>query len=132
MTPRASPSRPRSGMRISEVGPSPSSMYGIARLAGSKICVSATAGSPLAESRCCSDIEPEFDDVAVLHDVILALEAGFALRPRLEHRARGDEVVERDDLGLDEALLEVRVDHAGRGRRLPALADRPRAGLLRP
>src|SRR4051794_1244901 len=98
-------------------------MYGIARLAGSKICVSATAGSPLAGSTCCSDIEPEFDDVAVLHDIVLAFETGLALRPRLEHRARRDEVVERDHLGFDEPLLEVGVDHIRRGGRLPALAD---------
>ena len=49
----------------------------------------------------------------------------------LGHRAGGDQVVERDDLGLDEAALEVGVDDAGGLRRGRALADRPRARLLR-
>src|SRR6478735_4311169 len=78
-----------------------------------------------------SIVEAELHDVAVLHDVVLAFEARLALRARLDYRAGRDEVVERDDLGLDEALLEVGVDHTGRLRGLPALADRPGASLLR-
>src|SRR6478609_9905366 len=78
-----------------------------------------------------SDVEPEFHDVAVVHDVVLALEPRLAAMTGLEHRAGVDEVLERDHLGLDEALLEVGVDHAGRLRSLPALADRPGARLLR-
>ena len=42
----------------------------------------------------------------------------------------GDEVVEGDDLGADEALLEVGVDHAGGLRRGGALVDRPGAHFL--
>src|SRR3546814_9431802 len=78
-----------------------------------------------------SVVEAELHDVAVLHDVVLALEPRLALRASLGHRAERDEVVEGDDLGLDEALLEVGVDDPGRLRGLPALADRPRAHLFR-
>ena len=46
------------------------------------------------------------------------------------HRAGGDEVVEGDDLGLDEAALEVGVDDTGGLGSGRALADRPGAGLL--
>ena len=77
------------------------------------------------------DVEAELHDVAVLHDVVLALHAGLALGARLGDRAGGDEVGERDDLGLDEAALEVGVDDARGLRGLPALVDRPRARLLR-
>ena len=49
----------------------------------------------------------------------------------LGHRAGGDQVVVRDDLGLDEAALEVGVDDAGGLRGGRALADRPGARLLR-
>src|SRR5690606_18707093 len=75
-------------------------------------------------------VKPEFDHVAVLHDVVLALQARLALGSGLGHGTGGDEVLERDDLGLDEALLEVGVDDTGRLGRLPALADRPGARLL--
>ena len=43
-----------------------------------------------------------------------------------------DEVVEGDDLGADEALLEVGVDDARGLRRRVAAMDRPRAHFLRP
>src|SRR5690606_30207458 len=79
-----------------------------------------------------SHVEAELDDVAVGHDVVLALDAGLAGGARRGDRARGDEVVERDDLRLDEALFEVGVNDSGGLRRLPALADRPGARLLRP
>ena len=64
-----------------------------------------------------SHVEAELNDVAVLHDVVLALHAHQAPRLRLGHRSGGDQVVVRDDLGLDEAPLEVSVDHAGGFRR---------------
>src|SRR5690606_27870410 len=73
----------------------------------------------------------ELDDVAILHDVVLPLDADAAAGPRLGHRPGVDEVGERHDLGLDEAPLEVGVDDAGRLGRLPALPDRPGARLLR-
>src|SRR5690554_2451671 len=79
-----------------------------------------------------SHVEAELHDVAVLHDVLLALHAHLALGLGLGHGAGGDEVVEGDDLGLDEAALEVGVDDAGRLRGGRALGDRPGASLLRP
>ena len=77
-----------------------------------------------------SDVEAELHHVAVGHHVVLALDAGLAGGARGGDGAGGDEVVERDDLGLDEALLEVGVDHAGGLRGGPALVDRPGARLL--
>ncbi|MBG9885235.1 hypothetical protein ABE10_01255, partial [Bacillus toyonensis] len=74
--------------------------------------------------------EPKFHHVAVLHDVVLALQAGLAFGAGLGDGAGLDEVVERDDLRLDEALLEVGVDDACGLRRLPALADGPGPRLL--
>src|SRR5690554_4966153 len=47
-------------------------------------------------------VEAELHHVAVLHDVLLALHAGLALGARLGDGTAFDEVVERDDLGLDE------------------------------
>ncbi len=92
----------------------------------------AERGQPPAAGRWgqASVVEAELDDVAVLHDVVLALHAGLALRAGLGDRAGRDQVLEADDLGLDEALLEVGVDDAGRLRGRPALADRPGARLL--
>src|SRR5690606_33460227 len=58
--------------------------------------------------------ETKFHHVAVLHDVVLALHACLAARTRLGGRAGFNEVVKRSDLGLDETLLEVGVDDAGR------------------
>src|SRR5690606_18447026 len=76
-------------------------------------------------------VEAELHHVAVLHDVLLALHAGLALGARLGDGTAFDEVVERDDLGLDEALLEVRVDDPRRLGRLRTLGNRPGARLLR-
>ena len=75
-------------------------------------------------------VEAELHHVAVLHHVVLALHAGLALGAGLGDRARLDQVVEGDDLGLDEALLEVGVDDAGRLGGGGALLDGPGAGLL--
>src|SRR5262245_31311003 len=60
-----------------------------------------------------SDVEPELDDVAVAHHVLLALDAHLAGGLGRGHRAGRHEVVVRHDLGLDEAALEVGVDDAG-------------------
>src|SRR5690606_10438092 len=86
-----------------------------------------TGAGPLTRSH----VGAELHDVAVLHHVVLALDAGLAARAGLARRAGGHEVLERDDLGLDEASLEVGVDDARRLRSLPALADGPGARLLR-
>jgi hypothetical protein len=74
----------------------------------------------------------ELDDVAILHDVLLALDARPTLGTSLGYRTGLDEVVEADDLRLDEALLEVGVDDARRLRRLGTLRNGPGARLLRP
>src|SRR6266545_607958 len=74
--------------------------------------------------------EADVEDVAVLHDVLLALEPQLPLvsRPRLA--AERDEVVVVDDLGADEAALEVGVDAARRARSAVAPADGPGANLV--
>src|SRR5690606_37674816 len=79
-----------------------------------------------------SDVELELDHVAVGHDVVLALHAYLAGRAGSRHRAGRHQVVVRDDLGLDEATLEVAVDHPGRLRGGGADRDGPRPRLLRP
>ena len=59
------------------------------------------------------DCAAEVDDVAVLDDVFLALEPLQVPGLGLFEGAGGVEVVERGDLGADEALGEVGVDLAG-------------------
>ena len=76
-------------------------------------------------------IKLELDHVTVGHDVVLALLANLAVGASLRHGARLIQVLEGHDLGLNEAALEVRVDHARRLRGGGTLLDRPRAGLLR-
>src|SRR5437764_10351364 len=77
-------------------------------------------------------IEAELDHVTVLHDVVLALDAGLPRGARGGDGPGGDKVVVGHDLGLDETALEVAVDHPGRlGRRRPD-ADRPGPGFLWP
>src|SRR4051794_35338041 len=71
------------------------------------------------------DVEAELDHVAVGHDVVLAFHPHLAGGTRGSHRAGRHQVVVGDDLGLDEAALEVRMDHTGRLWRRTALADRP-------
>ena len=73
------------------------------------------------------DVEAEVDHVAVLDHVLLALGAQLAglLGPLLA--LAGDEVVVGDDLGADEAALEVGVDDPGRlggARRAPGWSRR--------
>ena len=77
------------------------------------------------------DVEAELHDVAVLHDVVLAFDARLAGGLGVGHRTCGDQVVEADDLGLDEAALEVGVDDAGSLGGGGALADGPGARFLR-
>src|SRR5690348_8617793 len=59
-----------------------------------------------------SHVEAELDDVAIGHDVVLALHADLAGGLGGGHRTGRHQVVVRDDLGLDEATLEVGVDDA--------------------
>src|SRR4051794_31409082 len=78
------------------------------------------------------DVEAELRHVTVGHHVVLALDAHPPRGAGSGHRPGGDQVVVRDDLSLDEAALEVRVDDARGLRCGEPLADRPRARLLRP
>lgn len=77
-----------------------------------------------------SDIEEEFDDVAVLDDVFLALQAYLARFARSRVVASRREIVVAHNLRADEAAFEIRVDLASRLWRLCAAADRPGAGFL--
>src|SRR4051794_37737964 len=60
-----------------------------------------------------SHVEAELHDVAVGHDVVLALHPHPARCLGGVHRPGLDQVVVGDDLGLDEAAPEVGVDDAG-------------------
>src|SRR5919106_3628131 len=74
--------------------------------------------------------EPEVEDVPVLDDVVLALDAELSFLPRLRFAAHGDEVVVVDDLGADEPPLEVGVDACRRARRTVSPPDGPGAYLV--
>src|SRR6266545_1608975 len=87
------------------------------------------------ESACCagaplSHREPDVQDVAVLDDVLLPLQAELPLVPGLRLAAEGDEVVVVHDLGADEAALEVGVDAPRCARRAISAADGPGAHLV--
>ena len=73
-----------------------------------------TIETPVARA---SDVESEVNHVAFLHDVGLALEPELAGFARAVLAAARDVLVVADDLGADEAALEVRVDRAGGLRR---------------
>ena len=59
------------------------------------------------------DVEAELHHVAVGHDIVLAFDPDLALGLGLVHGPGLDEVGEVNNLGLDEAALEVGVDDAG-------------------
>src|SRR5918995_1158654 len=75
-------------------------------------------------------VEAELHGVAVDHLVVLALDAELAHVAGLGPRTDGDQLVPADDLGPDEAPLEVGVDDPGAAGRLPPGLERPRPGLL--
>ena len=66
-------------------------------------------------------------DVAVLDDVVLALDGELAGGAAFGFGAVFDEVVVLDDFGADEAFLEVGVDDSGGAGSLVALVDGPGA-----
>ena len=68
--------------------------------------------------------------VAVLDDVLLALDAHLAGGADSGFSLIIDEVVVLDDLGTDEALLEIGVDDAGGAGGLVSLMDSPGAALV--
>ena len=76
------------------------------------------------------DVEQEVDDVAVLHDILLALGANLALGLGGGHGADVLQILKGDDLGPDEAPLEVGVDLAGGLGSLGAPLDGPGAALV--
>src|SRR5207248_1929568 len=76
------------------------------------------------------DVEPEVHHVAVLHHVVLALDAHLARGLQGGLRAVLLEVVGPVDLGADEAALDVAVHLAGGLSRGGAAADGPRAALV--
>ena len=82
--------------------------------------------------RAASNVEEELDNVAVLHDVLLAFGTDETLFLARGDRAVCDERLVRHDGGADEAALEIAVDLAGGLRRFRALGDRPCADLLGP
>src|ERR1043166_7899613 len=88
--------------------------------------------APPADRRSAPPRSPlqEVHDVAVLHDVLLALAAQLAGGLDRGFAAELLEVSDRVDLGADEFSLEVAVDDAGSLGGERALADRPRPDLL--
>src|SRR5207244_2121427 len=74
--------------------------------------------------------EAEVDDVAILHDVVLALEADLAVIAARGHRSARHQRIVADDFGADEAARDVAVDFAcGELRGRPA-RDRPGAAFV--
>src|SRR3954468_6266479 len=86
--------------------------------------------SPSRTSQGISDVEPDLEDVAVLDLVVLAFDAELADFLGLVPRTEVEQLVPADDLGADEAALQVGVDHAGALGRLRTGAERPRPRLL--
>ena len=76
------------------------------------------------------DVKQEVDDVAVLHDILLALGADLALGLGGGHGADGLQILEGDDFGTDEATLEVGVDLTGGLGSLGATLDGPGTALI--
>ena len=70
-------------------------------------------------------------NVAVLNDIFFALDANLSGFAALAFAAKCNIVVILDNLGADEALLEVGMDDAGTLRGFTALDVRPRLNLLR-
>src|SRR5579875_1521764 len=79
-----------------------------------------------------SNVEPEGNHVALLHDVVLAFAAHLACRTQRLHRAIADVVIVADDLRTDESALEVAMDPARRLGCFGPPGNRPRANLLLP
>src|SRR3546814_1329562 len=73
----------------------------------------------------------EVHDIAVLHDIGLALGAQLARLARLGLAAQRDIIGKGDGFGTDEALLEIAVDFPRRLGRARAGVDGPGARFLR-
>src|SRR3954453_17010271 len=75
-------------------------------------------------------VEAELHHVAVLHQVVLALEADLAELLGARPAADVEQLVPADHLGLDEAALEVGVDAPGALRGGRPVEEGPRPRLL--
>src|SRR5579875_2864742 len=90
-----------------------------------------TAKSPRIALAVVSHFEEKLDDVALLHDVVLAFtpqQSGGAHRVK---RTQARVIIVCNDFGADEAALDVGMDFAGRLRCFRSAGDRPGARLLR-
>ena len=76
------------------------------------------------------DVESEFDNIAVFHLILLALDAEFADITGSGFGAGCDEVIVGDDFCGDKASLEVTMDNAGSGRGLVTVVDGPGASFF--
>ena len=76
------------------------------------------------------NVKSEFDDVAVLNDVIFAFEAQSAGFSHALHAAVFVKIFKGNRFGSDKSTFEVRVDDAGYLRRLHALLESPGARFL--
>ena len=74
--------------------------------------------------------EPEFDDIPVGHDVVLAFQPDFASGAGILHRPSCDKIIERDDFGSDETFLKVAMDDTSSLGCGGTLANRPGTRLL--
>src|SRR5580658_9165868 len=77
-----------------------------------------------------SYVESEVHDVAHLHYVLPALAADAPGRAQRLHGLVLHVILVRDDLGPDEAPLDIAVNRAGRLGRLRPLANRPGTSFL--
>ena len=77
------------------------------------------------------NIEQEVDDVAVLHDVVLAFAAYQALCLGGCHGAAGLHILKGDNLSADKAPLKVGVDFTGGLGGLGALLNGPGPAFVR-
>src|SRR3990167_6015226 len=89
-----------------------------------------TSRQCLQSPELCSDVEPEVDDVPVLHHVLAPLQPVLPGLLGRDLAAECYEVVVSDDLGADEALLDVGVDGAGGAGGRGAAAEGPGAALV--
>src|SRR3954451_7195092 len=76
------------------------------------------------------DVEAELDHVAVLDDVVFAFDPQLACLARFRRGPECDQIVIVNDLGGDEAALEISVNHASCGGSLVAGVNCPRACLF--
>src|SRR5690606_21598415 len=79
-----------------------------------------------------SDVEPEVNHVAFLHDVSLPLEPQLAGLACARLAATLDERVVCDNFRTDEAPLKVGMDRSGRFRRGRVLPNGPCSHFFRP